>query len=264
MFPVGDILRCWSSVDLHFPAKWHSSLAAGLPPSPRFHPPLSSIAHWFTGTGSLIRYRSCFAWHKLALMSSNCLFSGGFAMVFLVHTPTGQRLALKRMFVNNDHDLNVCKREIQISVSEGSFISTAFAWWNSSAWKCWSEPSIDCERLDIRENREFPSILRSVTVSLSNGRKRKTSSTWSWHIFKLQMSTLRLCLVSLCMFKWEILFWVNFLEVTIRQWVRRLDCFWPKNLSIIPNWNKVEVSLNLAQLTFAHVVSLLEVFLVQW
>ncbi|ELU02272.1 hypothetical protein CAPTEDRAFT_227866 [Capitella teleta] len=43
---------------------------------------------------------------------------GGFAIVFLVRSnQTGQRLALKRMFVNNDHDLNVCKREIQIASS---------------------------------------------------------------------------------------------------------------------------------------------------
>ena len=44
--------------------------------------------------------------------------AGGFAIVFLVRSnSTGQRLALKRMFVNNEHDLNVCKREIQIAVS---------------------------------------------------------------------------------------------------------------------------------------------------
>ncbi|KAI0219929.1 AP2-associated protein kinase 1 [Lamellibrachia satsuma] len=43
---------------------------------------------------------------------------GGFALVFLVKcTNTGKRYALKRMFVNNEHDLNVCKREIQIAVS---------------------------------------------------------------------------------------------------------------------------------------------------
>ena len=41
-------------------------------------------------------------------------------MVFLVHTPAGQRLALKRMFVNNEHDLNVCKREIQIAVRKSA------------------------------------------------------------------------------------------------------------------------------------------------
>ncbi|XP_023316324.1 BMP-2-inducible protein kinase isoform X1 [Trichogramma pretiosum] len=42
------------------------------------------------------------------------LAEGGFAIVFLVKSG-GSRYALKRMYVNNDHDLNVCKREIQIA-----------------------------------------------------------------------------------------------------------------------------------------------------
>ncbi|XP_043683367.1 BMP-2-inducible protein kinase isoform X1 [Vespula pensylvanica] len=42
------------------------------------------------------------------------LAEGGFAIVFLVKASTG-RYALKRMYVNNEHDLNVCKREIQIA-----------------------------------------------------------------------------------------------------------------------------------------------------
>ncbi|XP_066593993.1 uncharacterized protein Nak isoform X3 [Prorops nasuta] len=42
------------------------------------------------------------------------LAEGGFAIVFLVKG-TGGRYALKRMYVNNEHDLNVCKREIQIA-----------------------------------------------------------------------------------------------------------------------------------------------------
>ncbi len=38
--------------------------------------------------------------------------------MFLVKSATtGQRYALKRMFVNNEQDLVVCKREIQIAVS---------------------------------------------------------------------------------------------------------------------------------------------------
>lgn len=45
------------------------------------------------------------------------IVSGGFALVFLVKAMNGQRLALKRMFVNNEQDLQVCKREIQIAVS---------------------------------------------------------------------------------------------------------------------------------------------------
>ncbi|CAF99284.1 unnamed protein product [Tetraodon nigroviridis] len=39
---------------------------------------------------------------------------GGFAIVFLVRTNQGVRCALKRMYVNNEHDLQVCKHEIQI------------------------------------------------------------------------------------------------------------------------------------------------------
>ncbi|XP_043273211.1 AP2-associated protein kinase 1 isoform X2 [Venturia canescens] len=42
------------------------------------------------------------------------LAEGGFAIVFLVKSSVG-RYALKRMYVNNEHDLNVCKREIQIA-----------------------------------------------------------------------------------------------------------------------------------------------------
>lgn len=39
---------------------------------------------------------------------------GGFALVFLVKTSNGQSYALKRMFVNNEQDLNACRREIQL------------------------------------------------------------------------------------------------------------------------------------------------------
>ncbi|XP_051964413.1 AP2-associated protein kinase 1 isoform X4 [Xyrauchen texanus] len=39
---------------------------------------------------------------------------GGFAIVFLVRTHQGLRCALKRMYVNNEYDLQVCKWEIQI------------------------------------------------------------------------------------------------------------------------------------------------------
>ncbi|XP_074605207.1 uncharacterized protein LOC141858380 [Brevipalpus obovatus] len=40
---------------------------------------------------------------------------GGFAIVFLVKSSNGTRYALKRMFVNNEHDLNICKSEIFIA-----------------------------------------------------------------------------------------------------------------------------------------------------
>uniref|UniRef100_A0A8D0GUT5 non-specific serine/threonine protein kinase n=1 Tax=Sphenodon punctatus TaxID=8508 RepID=A0A8D0GUT5_SPHPU len=42
------------------------------------------------------------------------LAEGGFAIVFLVRTSNGMKCALKRMYVNNEHDLQICKREIQI------------------------------------------------------------------------------------------------------------------------------------------------------
>ncbi|KAM6261712.1 BMP-2-inducible protein kinase isoform 4-T4 [Porphyrio hochstetteri] len=42
------------------------------------------------------------------------LAEGGFSTVFLVRTHGGIRCALKRMYVNNVPDLNICKREITI------------------------------------------------------------------------------------------------------------------------------------------------------
>ncbi|XP_006151543.2 BMP-2-inducible protein kinase [Tupaia chinensis] len=42
------------------------------------------------------------------------LAEGGFSTVFLVRTHGGVRCALKRMYVNNMPDLNICKREITI------------------------------------------------------------------------------------------------------------------------------------------------------
>ncbi|XP_056630202.1 BMP-2-inducible protein kinase [Diorhabda sublineata] len=45
------------------------------------------------------------------------LAEGGFAIVYSVKASNGSRYALKRMYVNNDQDLNVAKREIQIASS---------------------------------------------------------------------------------------------------------------------------------------------------
>jgi hypothetical protein len=45
---------------------------------------------------------------------------GGFAVVLLVKTSNGRRFALKRISVNNKHDLDICKQEINIMVSEGN------------------------------------------------------------------------------------------------------------------------------------------------
>ena len=44
--------------------------------------------------------------------------TGGFALVFLVKAQgSSARYALKRLFVNSEQDLSVCRREIQILVS---------------------------------------------------------------------------------------------------------------------------------------------------
>jgi AP2-associated kinase len=53
------------------------------------------------------------------IISSRFLINnlGGFAIVFLVKGGNGAKYALKRMYVNNEADLAVCKREIQITVS---------------------------------------------------------------------------------------------------------------------------------------------------
>ncbi|XP_028132528.2 uncharacterized protein LOC114327995 [Diabrotica virgifera virgifera] len=45
------------------------------------------------------------------------LAEGGFAIVYSVKASNGSRYALKRMYVNNEQDLNVAKREIQIASS---------------------------------------------------------------------------------------------------------------------------------------------------
>jgi len=51
---------------------------------------------------------------KHTVVVEDVLAEGGFAIVFLVKSNSGQKLALKRMCVNNDKDLSVCRREINI------------------------------------------------------------------------------------------------------------------------------------------------------
>ena len=51
------------------------------------------------------------------IMFQDVLAEGGFAIVFLVRSSKGEKLALKRMCVNNEKDLSVCRREINIVVS---------------------------------------------------------------------------------------------------------------------------------------------------
>ncbi|KAF5290296.1 hypothetical protein FQR65_LT11630 [Abscondita terminalis] len=52
---------------------------------------------------------------RLSVTVEEVLAEGGFAIVYLVKANNGARYALKRMYVNNEQDLNVAKREIQIA-----------------------------------------------------------------------------------------------------------------------------------------------------
>ncbi|XP_069474999.1 AP2-associated protein kinase 1 isoform X3 [Ambystoma mexicanum] len=63
------------------------------------------------GTGYIGRV---FSIGRFQVTVDEVLAEGGFAIVFLVRTSNGMRCALKRMYVNNEYDLQVCKREIQI------------------------------------------------------------------------------------------------------------------------------------------------------
>ncbi|XP_059167493.1 BMP-2-inducible protein kinase-like isoform X2 [Physella acuta] len=51
---------------------------------------------------------------RYSVVVDDVIAEGGFAVVFLVKLPNGSRLALKRMYVNNDRDLAVCQKEIKI------------------------------------------------------------------------------------------------------------------------------------------------------
>lgn len=52
----------------------------------------------------------------LCLLIAFFSFLGGFSLVFLVRVPSGKKHALKRISVNNKHDLAICKQEIDIMV----------------------------------------------------------------------------------------------------------------------------------------------------
>ncbi|XP_074647460.1 uncharacterized protein LOC141903265 [Tubulanus polymorphus] len=52
---------------------------------------------------------------RFVVTVEDVIAEGGFAIVFLVKAQNGNRYALKRMYVNNEQDLHVCKREIQIA-----------------------------------------------------------------------------------------------------------------------------------------------------
>ncbi|XP_068089758.1 BMP-2-inducible protein kinase [Hyperolius riggenbachi] len=73
------------------------------------------------GAGSSANFASggvtvgrCFTIGHHQVTVEELVAEGGFSTVFLVRTHGGQRCALKRMYVNNVPDLNICKREITI------------------------------------------------------------------------------------------------------------------------------------------------------
>ncbi|XP_077417905.1 AP2-associated protein kinase 1 isoform X3 [Vanacampus margaritifer] len=65
-----------------------------------------------SGGGSFIGRVFTLGRHQVTI--EEIVAEGGFAIVFLVRTNQGQRCALKRMYVNNEDDLQICKLEIQI------------------------------------------------------------------------------------------------------------------------------------------------------
>ncbi|XP_065734415.1 BMP-2-inducible protein kinase isoform X2 [Phocoena phocoena] len=66
------------------------------------------------GSGSSSVGVRVFAVGRYQVTLEESLAEGGFSTVFLVRTHGGLRYALKRMYVNNATDLNICKREITI------------------------------------------------------------------------------------------------------------------------------------------------------
>ncbi|OPJ75988.1 BMP-2-inducible protein kinase [Patagioenas fasciata monilis] len=66
------------------------------------------------GGGSGVALGKVFVVGRYQVTPEELLAEGGFSTVFLVRTHGGIRCALKRMYVNNVLDLNVCKREITI------------------------------------------------------------------------------------------------------------------------------------------------------
>ncbi|TRY85664.1 hypothetical protein DNTS_020365 [Danionella cerebrum] len=67
-----------------------------------------------SATGSSNYIGKVFAVGRYQVTVEELIAEGGFSMVFLARTHSGVRCALKRMYVNNIHDLNIFKREITI------------------------------------------------------------------------------------------------------------------------------------------------------
>ncbi|XP_065261032.1 BMP-2-inducible protein kinase isoform X3 [Emys orbicularis] len=66
------------------------------------------------GAGGAAAAGRVFVVGRYQVTLEDLLAEGGFSTVFLVRTHGGVRCALKRMYVNNVPDLNICKREITI------------------------------------------------------------------------------------------------------------------------------------------------------
>ncbi|XP_068166440.1 AP2-associated protein kinase 1-like isoform X2 [Antennarius striatus] len=77
--------------------------------------PGSGVGGGGSGSGSVSSFIGrVFTIGRYQVAVEEIVAEGGFAIVFLVRTHQGLRCALKRMYVNNEHDLQVCKLEIQI------------------------------------------------------------------------------------------------------------------------------------------------------
>ncbi|XP_048418712.1 BMP-2-inducible protein kinase isoform X2 [Stegostoma tigrinum] len=68
-----------------------------------------------SSTGSAANYLGrTFSVGRYQVTVEELIAEGGFSIVFLARTVSGVRCALKRMYVNDAHDLNTCKREVMI------------------------------------------------------------------------------------------------------------------------------------------------------
>ncbi|XP_043552235.1 BMP-2-inducible protein kinase isoform X1 [Chiloscyllium plagiosum] len=68
-----------------------------------------------SSTGSAANYLGrVFSVGRYQVTVEELIAEGGFSIVFLARTVSGVRCALKRMYVNDAYDLNICKREVTI------------------------------------------------------------------------------------------------------------------------------------------------------
>ncbi|XP_062991359.1 BMP-2-inducible protein kinase isoform X2 [Elgaria multicarinata webbii] len=76
--------------------------------------PLAAGSSSVAGGGPAVGSSRVFCVGRFQVTVEELLAEGGFSTVLLVRTHGGIRCALKRMYVNNVPDLNICKREITI------------------------------------------------------------------------------------------------------------------------------------------------------